>query len=73
MGTLEDAKKHIGELTGLGENPELFQPRKKPEDLIEWLNQNALFSSVSERTIEKLFPQELVGRPLFLMPGVMGK
>lgn len=74
LGTLEDAKKHIGELTGLGEDPEMFEPRKKPEDLMEWLNQNAsLLSSTGERAIEKLFPQELVGRPLFLMPGVMGK
>ena len=73
LGTLEDAKKHIGELTGLGEDPEIFEPRKKPEDLMEWLNQNAKAFSWSGQTIEKLFPQELVGRPLFLMPGVMGK
>lgn len=78
IGTYEDARRLIGKLTNLGEDPEIFEPPKKRE---AWLDLISHFSEDSHskssfignglESIEKrLLPSELLNRPLFLMPGV---
>jgi len=73
LGTFEDAKRYIGELTGLGKKPHLFKPKDTPENLIEWLNQNTKFESSAHQLIREILPVQLAGKPLFLMPGVLGR
>jgi len=73
VGTFYDAKMKIGELTGLkGDDLKLFQPSKTPEDLVEWLNQNARAVFPGQDILKKVFRPELSGQPLYLMPGALG-
>lgn len=71
IGTFDDALKLVGELSGLGEKPELFEPPKKHPTLSEFLAEMSMAWSRSaiDVSVEKVLPRELLGRPLFLMPG----
>jgi protease IV len=74
-GTFADAVKAVGALAGLGEEPELYEPAPKRPSIAE------LFEELQSRShvggVENSFSQlantmlkpELVGKPLFLMPG----
>ncbi len=72
VGSLRDAEKVIGQLTGLGDSPELFEPPKKHNNVLEYLMDQSEDSKFSNPIFNKLFGQsklELLGKPLFLMPG----
>jgi protease-4 len=73
LGTFDDAKRIIGEMAGLGPDPEIYQPQDTPETLMEWLNQNARATTAGEKLMQQLLPTQLAGKPLYLMPGVLGQ
>lgn len=73
LGTFEDARRIVGEMAGLGPDPELYKPLDTPETVLEWLNQNARSQIVGEKLMKQLLPTQLAGKPLFLMPGVLGE
>ena len=74
VGTYYEALKLIGEMTGLGEDPKVFEPPEKFENL--W--KEILFSSLSyifpfSRVKNfHLIPPQLNGRPLYIMPEHVG-
>ena len=69
VGTYEDARKLIGQLSGIGENPDVFEPPVKPEDV--FMELFGKFGSSIHNRIETALKLELLGKPLFLMPGVI--
>ena len=71
-GTYYEALNLIGEMTGLGGDPEVFKPSKKVDRWIELLNAS-LKSFVPPWFQQSLFiKQELKARPLYLLPETMG-
>ncbi len=74
VGAWDDALKAIGQMTGLGDDPEVFHP-KKPKMFME-LFEEASETRVPEwvsRFIDSKFPNsKLSGQPLYLMPGALG-
>lgn len=81
LGTYSDALALAGELAGLGKDPEVFTPaaeRPHPLDFLSGYAEDAEETSKSplgQGALSDLFDhvtaRELVGRPLFLMPGVL--
>ena len=73
LGTLYDARKILGKMAGIeDEEPILFEPKKSPENIMEWVNQNAqALVNPAEKVISEYFRPELTGQPLYLMPGVL--
>jgi protease IV len=69
-GTWDDARKALGEMTGLGANPEIFKP-KKHRGMIE-LFQDASTESKFTKIAKDLFRSELNGQPMFVLPGAVG-
>jgi protease-4 len=70
VGTFSDAVREIGEMTGLGEEPRLFEPPKKSPPFIELFSES--YSKVDiNKTVNDFLKTELFGRPLFIMPGVL--
>lgn len=71
IGTFKDALKVIGQLTGLGDAPEIFEVPKKYNNFFEFLMDDSLSESskISHAFKTELNKLELLGRPLFLMPG----
>ncbi|MCB0411992.1 MAG: signal peptide peptidase SppA [Bdellovibrionales bacterium] len=72
IGTLEDARRAIGEMTGLGKNPEMFKPKKSPETLLEFLQPMESKFNKLEQLTSKIKNLELVGKPLYMMPQSLG-
>jgi len=71
LGTFEDALRIVGDLSGLGSEPEIFKPPKKRPDLFELLAE--VGSSVKmENAIEKILKIKTLGQPMYLMPGILG-
>jgi protease-4 len=74
VGTLEDAKREIGALTGLGNDPELFSPPNPREDFFEMFSEVMQKQSLESQLREALganVNSQLRGQPLYLMPGVL--
>jgi protease-4 len=71
IGTYEDALRVIGELTGLGNKPEIFLPPKKRPDFFEVFAE-AKVSDGIEISIREVLKLQMLGQPLYLMPGSMG-
>lgn len=77
IGTFEDAVKFAGQLAGLGDDPELFEPPPERPSLSELLSEvRSKVPAVSaDGSVAQIFEQivrpELVGKPLFLMPGTL--
>lgn len=67
MGTWDDARADIGEMTGLGKNPEMFKPKKK-HSIMEMLEESSSESKFSKMA-ESIMQSKLNARPLFLLPG----
>jgi len=67
VGSWDDARKHLGELTGLGANPEVFRAKKRRGfmDFLEGASSESRMSQIAD----KLLHTELNARPLFLLPG----
>lgn len=75
VGTLEDAKRLVGQLSGLGTSPELFSPPpKRPEFLETLLSASSRRVAVDEAMKalmgDSFFNPKLIGQPLYLMHGV---
>ena len=70
LGTFEDAKRLVGSLAGLGEEPELFYPPKRRPHVLD-----VLAEAVGRNPVESLLPQSLKaklnGVPLYLVPGAL--
>lgn len=69
IGTWDDARKALGEMTGLGADPEVFKPKKARSFM-------SMLEEASEARLpkwaESMMRTELSGKPLFLMPGAVG-
>jgi len=78
VGTLTDAQKAIGELTGLGDKPKIFEPPKRRPHVFDLLVE-ASTNIGFEGQVGKLFAEvtrldlhsQLRGQLLYLMPGVL--
>jgi protease-4 len=68
IGTFEDARREVGEMAGLGKDPDLFKPRRQPESLIEYLQQMEGKTNVVDQLAAKFSKLQLVGKPLYMMP-----
>jgi hypothetical protein len=71
VGTWDDARRTLGQMTGLGDNPEVFKVKKRNK-LLEFFEA----SSTSETSnvsavLRDLFQTELSARPLLLLPGAV--
>lgn len=71
LGTYQDAIRILGELSGLGSAPEVFTPPKKRPDLFEVLTE-AKISDGLEQNLKSFFRLQIMGQPMYLMPGAMG-
>ena len=82
IGTFGDALKLMGELTDLGEDIEVFEPPPKRKYLLENLIASSFLSSFfSEKFFKDIFStttsqkflsqQQMIGKPLYLMPGIL--
>lgn len=69
IGTWDDARKMLGDMTGLGKDPEVFKP-KKARSFMERLEE-ASESRFGGSAIEKVLHTKLNGTPLYLMPGAL--
>lgn len=68
-GSWDDARKLVGELAGLGKDPEVFKAVKK-RGFFEYLEEATSNTSWS-RSAEKFLKTELQGQPLFILPGAI--
>lgn len=71
VGTYTDALAALGEMTGLGDKPEVFEPAKDRDSILQMLMASQEDDSKSKLSeIEILTNQlQLLGKPLFLMKG----
>lgn len=70
VGTFDDAIRSIGELTGLGTEPKLFEPPKQRPSVIDFLAE--MKSGVSiKQSLEDLTQMNLTGQPLLIFPGAL--
>ncbi len=67
VGSWDDARKALGELTGLGPDVEVFKAKKR-KGFFEMLEEASAESRI-HKSIENLLKTELNARPLYLMPG----
>ena len=70
IGTFDDAIRIAGEMSGLGKRPKLFKPPRKRENLIDLLTEEA--RGTFSKFMGAATHINLVGQPLFLMPGTLG-
>ncbi|MCB0355610.1 MAG: signal peptide peptidase SppA [Bdellovibrionales bacterium] len=71
LGTYEDSLRIVGELSGLGNEPEVFKPPKHRPDFFEVLAESKTENFV-EGTMNKIFRIRVMGQPMYLMPGALG-
>lgn len=73
VGTYSDALRIVGELAGLSADPKVFIPPKKSKnnEILEYLLHN-WFNVKSRELDSPLQVLKLLGKPLYLMPGVLG-
>ncbi|MCB0392676.1 MAG: signal peptide peptidase SppA [Bdellovibrionales bacterium] len=71
LGTYEDALRIIGELSGLGNEPEVFKPPKHRPDILEVLAESKTNNYI-ENAMTKILKLRLTGQPMYIMPGAMG-
>lgn len=70
IGTLEDARRALGQLSGLGQDPELFEPPPKRPNFYELFNEvrgRNPFTTITDQVLKT----QLWGQPLFLLPSVL--
>ncbi len=70
IGDWEDARKALGEMTGLGQNPEVFEAKKK-KNFLSVLEGATSMANTSMRMSEAFLRSKLNARPLFLLPGAI--
>lgn len=72
VGTYEDARRQLGELTGLGKDPEMFKPRDHRDfDLRGFFDEESRGPDW-KGMVQELLQTELKGRPLLIWPGALG-
>lgn len=71
IGSWDDARRELGQMTGLGDNPEVFKP-KKHRGFMEFLEDAQTGESKFSKIAQEIFKTELNARPLFLLPGAIG-
>jgi protease-4 len=70
VGTLTDAEEVIGEMTNLGKKPEIFEPPKEYDSIMEFITSNQSESRSEVQAFKVLTNQfKLMGQPLFMMKG----
>lgn len=67
VGSWDDARKALGKLANLGDDPEIFKA-KKPRSLREMFEEASSESKLS-RLAEQFTSMKLSGQPLFILPG----
>jgi protease-4 len=67
VGTWDDARKLLGKMTNLGDDPEMFKPKKR-RGMME-LFEEASSETRFEGLFKKALNVDLRGQPLFIMPG----
>ena len=67
IGTWDDARKILGKLVGLGDDPKTVKA-KKPKGMFQML-QEASSETKFKEIAEQLFQTKLQGQPLFMLPG----
>lgn len=70
-GTWDDARHALGELTGLGSNPEVFKPKKR-HGFMDFFEDAQSESSKFTKLAESVMKSELNGKPMFVVPGAIG-
>jgi protease-4 len=70
VGTFDDARKALGQLTGLGDDPEMFKPRR-PRSLRELFMEEANTETRFSKVAEEVLQLKLSAQPLFLFPGAL--
>ena len=67
VGTWDDARRALGQATGLGDEPEMFKA-KKPKGLRDFFSEATSKSQVGELA-DRVLQNKLSGQPLFILPG----
>ena len=73
VGTWDDARKMLGKMTGLGDDPEVFKPKKKSK-LFQLFEESATTESRATGAaalVRDVLQTELNARPLLLLPGAV--
>ncbi len=70
IGTLSDATEVIGELSGLGKKPEVFEAPADRESILQLLTSSADSKTGLDAISAIKKSMRLLGQPLFIMPGV---
>lgn len=71
VGSWDDARKVVGELAGLGANPEIFKAKKR-RGVMEFLEE-ASSETRFEQFFDRVLHTELGAQPLFILPGAIGR
>jgi len=71
VGTYLDGVRVAGELSGLGDDPEIFEPPEKHASFFETMVEGQFQGSLANR-VEGWLSLNLVGKPLYLLPGSLG-
>jgi protease-4 len=69
VGSWDDARKELGQMAGLGDDPEVVKA-KKPKGFMAYL-EDAQSESKLSKFAETLMQSKLQGQPLFMMPGAV--
>ncbi len=72
VGTLDDARRILGEMAGLGDDPEIFKPRNLREGMFFDFFEEESRAGDFLGAIEKTFHTKLRGQPLMIWPGAIG-
>ena len=71
VGTWDDARQELGNMTGLGDNPEVFKVKKRSR-LMQFLGGDASSETSSlSAVVREVLQTDLTARPLLLLPGAV--
>jgi hypothetical protein len=71
VGTWDDARRALGQMTGLGDNPKVFKVKKRNK-LLEFFEALTTSETSNVSTVLRdLFQTELSARPLLLLLGAI--
>jgi protease-4 len=70
IGTWDDARRALGQMTGLGDDPKVFKARKS-RGWRDFLEDGANSESRLKNIAEQVLQMNLAGQPLFLLPGAV--
>ncbi|MES2769569.1 MAG: signal peptide peptidase SppA [Bdellovibrionota bacterium] len=74
VGTYTDALEILGEMTKLGKNPEVFEPPREYDSIMEFITSNQEESRSENKAINIMTNQlKMMGQPLFMMKGTFGE